>query len=286
MRPEPARRRGARAGATQRGHGPRPSQPPVKADPGSAERVQKVLARAGFGSRRQVEAWIAAGRLQINSLVATPGSKISSSDKVQLDGRPLRLRDSSAPSTLYLCHRSPGDPLRPGEDPGVRAALLDKLPRHAGKRFLLVSPMPRIDGGLELATADGELASRMQRAIRSVEIEFSARIRGTLILAQLAAILRGERDAGAPLAVRVCEPADEAALEAGNRWYRIVTLGASGSDLRQVLERSGAVVSRILRVRVGGLDLPRDLPRGAQRAIPAHDAEQRLLRVETLAGDA
>jgi 23S rRNA pseudouridine2605 synthase len=248
--------------------------------------VQKVLARAGYGSRRQVEAWVAAGRLQVNGQLVTPGSKITSSDKLQLDGRPLRLHESQEPATLFICHRSPGDPLRPGDDPDERASLLDKLPRHAGKRFLLVSPMPRIDGGLELATADGELANRMQRAVRGVEIEFSARIRGTLIPPQLAAVLGGERDAGPPLVVRVCEPADEDAVEAGNRWYRVVTRGASGSDLRQVLERSGAVVSRILRVRVGGIELPRDLPRGGHRALPAEEAERRLLRVETPAADA
>lgn len=227
-----------------------------------------------------------AGRLQINGQPATPGSKITFEDKVLLDGRPLRLRESHEPSMLFLCHRSPGDPLRPGDDPDERRSLLEKLPRSAGKRFLLVSPMPRIDGGLELATADGELASRLQRTVRSVEVEFSARVRGGLILPQLAAILRGERDSGTPLTVRSCEPADDEAGDAGNRWYRIVTLGASGSDMRHVLERCGAVVSRILRTRVGGLELPRDLPRGAHRALPATDAEQLLLRVATQAGDA
>ncbi len=86
--------------------------------------------------------------------------------------------------------------------------------------------------------------------------------------------------------MRVCEPADEEAGEAGNRWYRIVTLGASGSDMRHVLERCGAVVSRILRIRVGGIELPRDLPRGAHRPLPAAEAEQLLLRVAAQAGHA
>ncbi len=282
----PGINRGARPAGARRSQGPRPSRPPVKEAPATAERIQKVLARAGLGSRRQVESWITAGRLQINGQPATPGSKITFDDKVQLDGRPVRLRESHEPSTLFLCHRSPGDPLRPGDDPNERKSLLDKLPRSAGKRFLLISPMPRIDGGLELATADGELSSRLQRLVRSVEVEFSARVRGSLIPPQVAAILRGERDSGTPLTVRICEPADEAAGEAGNRWYRIVTLGASGSDMRHVLERCGAVVSRILRTRVGGIELPRDLPRGAHRPLPAAEAEQLLLRVAAQAGNA
>lgn len=242
-----------------------------------------MLARAGVGSRRQVEAWIAAGRLQVNGSVATPGTKISVKDRILLDGRPVRLRAAEETATLYLCNRSPGDPLRPGEAADERESLLAKLPRRAGKRFLLISPMPRIDGGLELATADGELANRLQRAVRGIEIEFSARIRGGLDAQQVAAILRGERDSGKPLRITVCEPSDEDAVETGNRWYRLVTSGASGSDLREVLERCGAVVSRILRIRVGGIDLPRDLPRGAHRPMPAELAEQKLLRVETQA---
>ncbi len=243
-----------------------------------------MLARAGVGSRRQVEAWITAGRLQVNGQPAMLGSKISVKDKVLLDGRPVRLRAAEEIAMLYLCNRSPGDPLRPGEDADERESLLAKLPRRAGKRFLLISPMPRIDGGLEFATADGELANRLQRVVRGVEIEFSARIRGGLDDQQVAAVLRGERDSGKSLRVTICEPTDEDAVEVGNRWYRLVTLGASGSDLREVLERCGAVVSRILRIRMGGIELPRDLPRGAHRPMPAELAERKLLRVETEAG--
>lgn len=255
-----------------------------------------MLARQGLGSRRQIESWIAAGRLEINGEPAALGSRITLDDQVRLDGRPLRLRENHEPVSLFLCHRSPGDPLRAGADAAERTALLDRLPRRAGRRYLLISPMPRIDGGLEIVTADGALASRLQRAVRGIESEFIARIRGDLNPTQRAAILRGERDAGPPLVITECEAVesdespDEPAAHGGNRWYRIVARGVSGSDLRQVLERCGAVVSRILRTRLGALALPRDLPRGGHRSVTAEEAERALLaselRVETAAGDA
>lgn len=196
---------------------------------------------------------------------------------MQLDGRLLRLHAAPESTPVFVCNRSPGDALRPGSDTADRSSLLERLPKHAGKRFMLVSPMPRVDGGLEIATADGALADRLQRAVRGIEVEFSARVRGELSAIQAAAVLRGERDSGAPIAIRVCEPADEEAADAGNRWYRIVALGASGNELRHVLERCGLTVSRILRVRMGNLELPRDLPRGGHRAMPGEIAEKALL---------
>jgi 23S rRNA pseudouridine2605 synthase len=268
--------RGRVAGQRRRA-GPGPSRPAPPASERVAERIQKVLARAGLGSRRQVEAWIAAGRLTINGEPATAGAKITLDDRVFLDGRVLRLRATPELTPVFVCNRSPGDALRPGSDSGERSSLLERLPSHAGKRFMLVSPMPRVDGGLEIATADGALADRLQRAVRGIEVEFSARVRGELSAMQVATVLRGERDAGVPIAIRVCEPAAEEAAEAGNRWYRIVALGASGNELRHVLERCGLTVSRILRTRMGALDLPRDLPRGAHRAMPGEAAERALL---------
>jgi 23S rRNA pseudouridine2605 synthase len=274
----------------RRGRGPRPSQPREAAPAAVAERLQKVLARQGLGSRRQIESWIVAGRLDINGQPATLGSRISPADEVRLDGRTVRVRDTTQPAQLYLCHRSPGDPLRPGTDPAGRASLIERLPRRAGRRFMLISPMPRIDGGLEIATSDGALASELQRRVRGLQAEYFARVRGELSAAQVAALLAGERDAGPPLQLSACEPVDDMpaddAAPHGNRWYRLVAVGASGNDLRQLFERCGVTVSRILRTRLGTLELPRDLPRGAYRALPAEDALSRLLGVEAEAADA
>ena len=229
------------------------------------ERLQKVLARAGLASRREAEAWIRAGRLTINGVPATLGARVAPGDKVQLDGRAVRAHPGETPR-VFLCHRSPGEPLRtPAEGGGAgRSALIERLPRRAGRRFITVSPMPRIDGGLELVTSDGALALTLQRAVRRVPSEFSVRVRGELSEAQLAGVHTGLLDRGVALAVERCESAGG---EGANRWYTFAARGASGKDVRQLFERQGALVSRVLRTRFGPLGLERTLGRGQFREL-------------------
>jgi 23S rRNA pseudouridine2605 synthase len=138
------------------------------------------------------------------------------------------------------------------------------VPRRLGRRFISVSPMPLIDGGLELLTADGALAARLQRSVRSLEAEFSVRTRGELDTAVLEALRSGHLTDEAPVVVRTVEPAGG---ESSNRWYRLVAVGASGHEVRQLFERHGMEVDRVLRTRLGGLALPRTLGRGHWREL-------------------
>jgi 23S rRNA pseudouridine2605 synthase len=235
-----------------------------------AERLQKVLARAGLASRREAEVWIRAGRLTINGNPATLGARVTASDQVRLDGRLVRAASRVAGARVFLCHRSPGESLRTPEGetaegaPLPRPGLLERLPRRAGRRFMSISPMPRVDGGLELVTSDGALAARLQRGVHALTSEFSVRVRGELSPAQLAGILSGALDSGAHLAVQRCEAAGG---EGANRWYALGTRGASGKEVRQLFERQGALVSRVLRTHLGPLALERILGRGRFREL-------------------
>jgi len=130
--------------------------------------------------------------------------------------------------------------------------------------------MPRIDGGLELVTSDGELASRLQRGVRALTSQFSVRVKGELGESQLAGIVQGVLDSGATVAVEACEPAGG---EAANRWYALQARGASGKEVRQLFERQGALVSRVLRTRLGPLTLERSLPRGRFRSLTPEELE-------------
>jgi 23S rRNA pseudouridine2605 synthase len=239
-----------------------------------AERLQKILARAGLASRREAEEWIRAGRVTVNGEVATLGSRARGGDQVRLDGRLVRQASTRLQAT-YLCHRSPGTLLvRSARDAGVEGeSMAESLPRRAGRRYVAVSPMPRIDGGLELLTADGELAARLQREVRRLPMKFSVRIRGELSPEQLAGILEGEMDSGERLRVLACEPSGG---EGANRWYEVEAMGANGRDLRSLVERQGATVSRVLRTALGGLELERSLARGHTRALAAQDIERLL----------
>jgi len=127
-----------------------------------------------------------------------------------------------------------------------------------------ISPLPQVDGGLELLTADGALAVRLQRAMRAQPVVYSLRVRGELGAEQRSGIMGGQLDRGSALRViRI----DAAGGSASNRWYQIETIGASGNDLRQLLERQGVAVSRLMRVRLGSLQLERSMPRGRWREL-------------------
>jgi 23S rRNA pseudouridine2605 synthase len=136
--------------------------------------------------------------------------------------------------------------------------------------------MPRVDGGLELVTSDGSLAAKLQRSVRGLVSEFSVRVRGELVQQQLEGILGGTLDSGDRLAVERCESAGG---EAANRWYTFAARGASGKVVRQLFERQGALVSRVLRTHLGPLVLERTLGRGHFRELT--DEELRALTAAT-----
>jgi 23S rRNA pseudouridine2605 synthase len=268
-----------------------------------------VLARVGLASRREVEDWIRAGRITVNGEPAVLGVRVGDSDHVRLDGRLIRQRQVGA-GTVFLCHRSPGENLQQpvefeargnredsmessdeaevstgpgasfgggtsgagdaggGGGPSGGSSLIDRIPRRAGRRFIAVSPMPRIDGGLELVTSDGDLAAKLQRSMRGITSEFSVRVHGELSPQGLESVLEGMLDNGERLAVERCEAGGG---EGSNRWYSLAARGASGKDVRQLFERQGALVSRILRTQLGPLALDRNLSRGRFRELLADE---------------
>lgn len=228
------------------------------------ERAQKVLSGLGLASRREAEGWIRAGRLTINGRTAALGDRVAHGDELRLDGRLIRQPGAPRAWPVLLCHRSPGQALLPGPD--GEPAMAAGLPARVGRRFISISPLPQPDGGLELLTADGALATRLQRAVRALRVTYSLRARGELSAAQFESIRKGQLDRG--IALNVPEIV-EAGGEGSNRWYRIETVGASGNDLRQLLERAGVAVSRLLRTQLGSLELGRELPRGRWRELLA-----------------
>src|SRR6188768_1264030 len=236
---------------------------------GEAERLQKYHAQRGLGSRRAVEEWIRAGRLSVNGRIAELGQKVSQADDIRLDGRAIKTRATEA-AQVFIFNRSPGDPLREGD--GERAALIDRLPKAAGRRFVAVSPMPGIDGGLELVTSDGALAEKFQRANHRLTCEFSVRIKGVLGPDHIEAVKSGKIDRAARMTVESVSTS-EAQLEGSNRWYSILVRGASGKDIRQLFERQGALVSRVLRISMGAVKLEKNLARGQHRQLTEEEVD-------------
>jgi 23S rRNA pseudouridine2605 synthase len=253
---------------------PRPRPTPG----GVAERLQKFLAQRGLGSRRAIEEWIREQRISVNGRMAELGQKVTERDDIRLDGRQIKTRASAA-AQVFIFNRSPGDPLqlvdgaRGARDAaGERAALIDRLPKTAGRRFIAVSPMPGIDGGLELVTSDGALAEKLQRASHKLPCEFSVRVKAELGPDQLAGVESGKIDRPTRMAIERVTTS-EAAIEGSNRWYAVIARSASGKDIRQLFERQGVLVSRILRVSMGKVKLDKSLSRGQFRQLDSEDIE-------------
>jgi 23S rRNA pseudouridine2605 synthase len=142
--------------------------------------------------------------------------------------------------------------------------MIERLPSRAGRRFITISPMPRVDGGLELVTSDGELGVMLQRSVHKLVSQFSVRILGELSEEQLEGILGGMLDSGEQIEAQTCEPSGG---EGANRWYTFVARGASGKQVRQLFERQGAVVSRVQRTHLGPITMERTLGRGQFREL-------------------
>jgi 23S rRNA pseudouridine2605 synthase len=249
--------------------------------PDAAERLQKYLAQRGLGSRRLIEEWIRAKRISVNGKIAELGQKVTFHDEIRLDGRPIKTR-AAAGAQVFIFNRSPGDPLqkvdgargaRDADD--IRAPLIDRLPKKAGRRFVAVSPMPGIDGGLEIVTSDGALAEKLQRASHKLACEFSVRVKALLGPDQLAGVQSGKLDRPTRMQIEGVSTS-EADLEGSNRWYALIARGASGKDIRQLFERQGVLVSRILRVSMGAVKLDKSLSRGQFRQLESEDVDALL----------
>ena len=249
------------------GRGPRspraPRLPKPEAPP-ATDRLQKVLAAAGIGSRREVERWIREGRLQVNGEVPALGAKWQSRDRLTLDGRPMRVH--AAPDTrkahVLLFHRSPGETLDL-KAATSRAAEHLQLPRVSG-RWLAVQPMPPVDGGLEILTDDGSWAHRVSRGVHALTVDYVLRMRGPLKYPLVEEFRAATDCEGEPMSII------EARAQYGegfNHWLNVTVRATRSALVRHWWGARGIIVSRLMRIRMGPVHLGRDLPRGHSRAM-------------------
>jgi 23S rRNA pseudouridine2605 synthase len=238
------------------------------------ERIQKVLAARGIGSRRQVEAWIAAGRVKVNGRDALPGQPIDERDDVRLDGRRLRLgRGTDSPHRAVVYHRPAQQSVRAGADDETAAAV-ERLPKAGGHRWVPVSPLPARDGGLELFVTDGALAAALTKRGYAIASEFSVRVRGALDAPDLEERLR--EAVGSSGAKGRVDSVAVAGGEGTNQWLRVAVTGLRPYDLRLALEACGLEANRLMRTRYGPVAMDRAIARGRSR--PLSDAELQALQ--------
>jgi 23S rRNA pseudouridine2605 synthase len=228
-------------------------------------RLQKLLAAAGYGSRRSIEEWIRGGRIQINGRTAQLGDRASASDEVRLDGAPLRLERAPQARYVLLYHKPVGE-VTTRRDPQGRPTVFDRLPPPPQGRWIVIGRLDVNTSGLLLFTTDGELAHQLMHPAGGLEREYLVRVRGSAAPAILETLRAGVDLEDGPARF---ERIDATRTERSHAWYRVVLREGRNREVRRLWGAVGHEVSRLLRVRYGSIELPRDLRPGSWRLADA-----------------
>jgi 23S rRNA pseudouridine2605 synthase len=225
-------------------------------------RLQKLLAEAGLGSRRTIETWIRAGRVSVGGRTAQLGDRASPSDEVCLDGRKLELRGGKPPAELLLYYKPVGE-VTTRSDPQGRPTIFRRLPRPRHGRWINVGRLDVNTAGLLLLTTDGDLAHRLMHPSGGAEREYLVRLRGRPGREVVRALLEGvPLEDGVARFDRILE---EPSGKGAHSSFRVVLREGRNREVRRLWEAAGFEVSRLLRIRYGPIELPRDLRPGSTR---------------------
>jgi len=227
------------------------------------EKLHKVLARAGLGSRRHIETWIEQGRVTVNGEVAALGARVDAADLLAVDGRPVSQAPDLAPR-LIAYHKPTGELVTRG-DPRGRPTVFQSLPGLPGGRWIAVGRLDINTSGLLLLTNDGALANRLMHPRANLEREYLARVHGEVSAATLRRLKAGvplDGQAAAFKSITRIGP-----NTGGNRTFRVVLTEGRNREVRRLWEAVGCSVSRLKRIRFGPVTLPRDLEPGRYRDL-------------------
>jgi len=244
-----------------------------------APKLQKVLAQAGVGSRRDMEQLILEGRITVNGEPAHIGQRISFGDQVRVSGKPIKFRIAPPPARVIAYHKPAGEVVT-HDDPQQRPTVFRKLPRLAQGKWQSVGRLDINTEGLLLFTNSGELANQLMHPRFGVEREYAVRVLGTLDDEARAKLLEGVEIEGQKAAFKSIE---DGGGEGVNRWYRVVISEGRNREVRKLFDAVGLTVSRLIRIRYGSVVLPRGLRRGVW--VDLDDNDVRLIRRLAGGGD-
>ena len=247
-----------------------------------SERLHKLLAQHGLGSRREIEKWMLEGRVRLNNQSAQPGDRYNPGDRVSIDGKDVtsRLRVFAA-AKVILYHKPQGQPIAPtGEEDGEAAAksVMESLPSLRGSRWLVVNTMQAGDSGLMLLTSDGRLADALRRRAETTPSAYVARVLVPTPDYDVESIPRVVQYDNETIEFESIEPAGG---EGTNRWFRVESHRAHRrAAVRALFESRGLKVSRVIQVKFGDFELPRDLPRGKHRELSEQEVAELYASIE------
>ncbi|MFN2169380.1 MAG: pseudouridine synthase, partial [Anaerolineae bacterium] len=249
----------------------RPNTP----DAPETEKLHKALADLGYGSRREMEQWIAAGRVQVNDVVASLGTRVTPADAILVDGRPAgRATPGAAPAEgcRVLVMNKPVGVICTRRDPEGRPTIFDDLPRLRQGRWISVGRLDIQTSGLLLLTNDGALAHRMMHPSTGLDREYAVRVNGRLEEAQLEQLTAGVEVDGEELRFSDIQYYNGSGMY---HWYHVVLMEGRNREVRRLFESMALTVSRLKRVRFGPVVLPSTLRSG--RCMEIGDADLKAL---------
>ena len=223
------------------------------------EKLQKVLARAGIGSRREMEKLIGANRVTVNGKIAHVGDRVGERDKILVDGHPIALKISEERSTRVLIYNKPEGEICTVRDPEGRPTVFAHLPKLKGERWISVGRLDFNTSGLLLFTTDGELANGLMHPSANIDREYLCRVLGEIDDDMLARLRAGiVLDDGIARFTDITAGGGEGA----NRWYYVCVMEGRNREVRRLWESQNLKVSRLKRVRFGPVFLPSRLKQG------------------------
>ena len=226
-----------------------------------SDKLQKVLANAGVGSRREMERWIEAGRISVNGTIATLGARVESNDDIRVDGEPLRQNPAETFCRVLMYNKPEGE-ICSRKDPEGRTTVFERLPNIAVGRWISIGRLDINTSGLLLFTNDGELANRLMHPRHVVEREYAVRVFGEVDDAMLRTVKKGvmlEDGEAKFLDVKRRNPEDSG----HNQWFSVTIAEGRNREVRRIWESQGVQVSRLVRTRYGSVELNKRLPQGA-----------------------
>lgn len=235
-----------------------------------AERIQKVLARAGYGSRRQLEVLIKDGKVTVNGAVAKLGDQVEEGDTIRLDGKSLSpKRLWQQPQQVLLYHKPVGE-VCTRKDPEGRRTIFQSLPSPEEGRWVSVGRLDINTSGLIILTTDGELANRLMHPSNQMDREYAVRVLGAVT----PEIMQNLRD-GVELEDGKAKFADiqESGGEGANSWFHVVIQEGRNREVRRLWESQGVTVSRLMRVRYGPIIIPKQLKPGRWQMLGTKDLD-------------
>lgn len=236
-----------------------------------SEKIQKVLARQGFASRREIERWIQAGRVVVNGQTAQLGDRISAHDQVTVDGQKISVADDQ--QTRVLLYHKPEGQICTRQDPEGRATVFDHLPTLHHARWISIGRLDINTSGLLLLTNDGHLAHQLMHPSSGLEREYAVRILGDVDAAMVKRLTRGVRleDGMARF-----EHVVDSGGKGSNHWFHVLVKEGRNRLVRRLWESQQVVVSRLMRVRFGSVMLPKTLAKG--QSLDLSEAEIKALQ--------